>query len=335
MKLIRYAFSFIVVLCLFLAGGPISAKDWKIYEGKRGPGRGKKIVILTGDEEYRSEETGPMLAKILSERHGFRCTVLFAINPANGMIEPTILNNIPNMEALDTADLCVVDLRFRELPDVQMEHFVDFVNSGKPIIGLRTATHAFSYKDKQNLYAKYSFDSADWPGGFGQQVLGETWVDHHGKHNVESTRGIINEGYKDHSILRGVADIWVPTDVYSVSHLGNDAKVLLWGEVLTGMKQADPKLEGKKNDPMMPLVWIREYRGEKGKSSKIITTTMGAAVDFENEGLRRLFVNSCYWALGLEKKIPRVSNVDYVGDYRPLYFGFGKFKKGVKPGDLK
>jgi hypothetical protein len=332
-KIIRALLQGLLFLLAFV--NLINAKDWIVYEGKGGPGKGKHIVILTGDEEYRSEETGPMLAKILAERHGFKCTVLFAINPKNGLIEPTILNHIPGIEALDTADLCIVDLRFRELPDVQMKHFVDYVNSGKPIIGLRTATHAFSYKNKKSPYAKYSFDSTEWPGGFGQQVLGETWVDHHGEHRVESTRGIINEAYQNHPILRSVTDIWGPTDVYAVTHLGKDAHVLVWGQVLAGMKPTDSKLEGKKNDPIMPLVWVREYLGEKGKTSKIVTTTMGAAVDFESEGLRRLIVNSCYWALGLEKKISGKSNMDFVGEYKPLYFGFGQFKKGVKPEDLK
>jgi hypothetical protein len=84
---------------------------------------------------------------------------------------------------------------------------------------------------------------------------------------------------------------------------------------------------------MMPLVWVRHYTGESGKAARIITSTIGSAVDFESEGLRRLWVNACYWGLGLEDKIPARSNVDYVGEYKPTYFGFGKFQKGVKPAD--
>lgn len=330
------------LLLSFLTAASISfapAKDWVVYEGKEGPGKGRHIVFLTGDEEYRSEEAGVALARILAVWHGFKCTVLFAINPTNGTITPTILNSIPGIETLSTADLCVVNLRFREYPDEQMKHFVDYVNSGKPIIGLRTATHSFNYvKNKQSPYAKYSWANKTWPGGFGQQVLGETWVAHHGHHAVESTRGIINDAFKDHPILRGVTDIWGPTDVYTVSHLGQDAKVLVWGQVLTGMKPTDPPLTGdpkKKNDPMMPLVWTREYTGDTGKTSKVITTTMGAATDLESEGLRRLLVNACYWALGLEDKIPAKANVEPVGEFKPLPFGFGKHKKDVKPADLE
>jgi len=312
------------------------AKDWVTYEGQAGPGRGKHIVFLTGDEEYRSEEAGPMLAKILAVRHGFKCTVLFSINPSTGMIDPITQTNTPAMAALDSADLCVMNLRFRELPDAQMKHFVDYLNAGKPIIALRTSTHAFSYsRNKTSPYAKYSYGSRDWPGGFGQQVLGETWVNHHGDHGKESARGIIVEEFKSHPVLRSVDDIWGPSDVYGVVHLPADAKVLVRGQVIAGMKPTDPPVEGKKNDPMMPLVWVRDYRGESNKTSKIVTTTMGAAVDLESEGLRRLLVNACYWTTGLETSIPAKANVDYVGEYKPTYFGFGKFKPGVKPADLE
>ena len=313
----------------------LSAAEWVVYEGKSGPGQGKHIVFLSGDEEYRSEEGLPMLAKILAERHGFKCTVLFAINPASGAIEPTILTNIPGLEALDTADVCVMALRFRELPEAQMKHFVDYLNAGKPIIALRTSTHAFAYdRNKQDRYAKYDWRSRDWPGGFGRQVLGETWVDHHGKHGFESTRGILNVAFKDHPILRGVTELWGPTDVYAVAHLPADAKVLVRGQVLSGMKPTDPPVEGPKNDPLMPLVWVRHYTGESGKTSSIVTTTMGAAVDLQDPGLRRLLVNACYWCAGLGNEIPAQANVDYLGQYKPSWFGFGKFKPGLKPEDL-
>ena len=324
--------AFVVV---FLTSSVI-AKDWVVYEGQAGPGRGKHIVFLTGDEEYRSEEAGPMLAKILAQRHGFKCTVLFSINSADGTIDPNTQTNIPGMEALASADLCVLNLRFRELPDAQMKHFVDYLNSGKPIIALRTSTHAFNYtRNKTSPYAKFSYGSKDWPGGFGQQVLGETWVNHHGVHGKESARGIMVEAFKSHPILRGVDDIWGPSDVYGVVHLPADAKVLVQGQVIAGMKPSDPPVEGKKNDPMMPLVWMRDYKNENAKISKIVTTTMGAAVDLESEGLRRLLVNACYLTTGLEAKIPANADVNYVGEFEPTFFGFGKFKPGVKPDDFR
>lgn len=312
------------------------AAEWVEYAGKTGPGRGKRIVLISGDEEYRSEQALPMLAKILAFRHGFSCRVLFPINPADGTIDPVTLTNIPGMDALDATDLCIMSLRFRELPDAQMKHFVDYLEGGKPIIALRTSTHAFAYDhNKTSPYVTYDWRSAQWPGGFGREVLGETWVDHHGAHGRESTRGIINTAFKEHPILRGVADLWVPTDVYEVAHLPGDASVLVWGQVLAGMEPNDTPVPGAKNQPMTPIVWVRQYTGAKARSSKIVTTTMGAAVDLQNEGLRRLLVNASYWAVGLENDVQAKANVDYIGPYNPAWFGFGKFAKGVKPEDLE
>jgi hypothetical protein len=313
-----------------------NAADWVVYEGKKGPGMGKHIVWVNGDEEYRSEEGMPMLAKILAVRHGFKCTVLFSLNPADGTIDPNNQTNIVGLENLKGADMMVLFARFREPAEDQMKYIADFVNSGRPILGLRTATHAFAFdRNKQSSYAKYDWRSKDWPGGFGQQVLGETWVSHHGIHGKESTRGLINEKLKHHPILKGVEHIWGPSDVYSVIHLPQDAQVLVYGQVLEGMKPTDKPVSDAKNNPMMPLIWVRNYSGETGKASRIICSTIGAAVDLESEGLRRLLVNACYWALGLEDEILARTNVDYVGDYHPTFFGFDKFKKGIKPSDYE
>jgi hypothetical protein len=312
------------------------AGDFVTYDGASGPGHGRNIVFLTGDEEYRSEEGLPMLAKILAQRHGFHCTVLFSINPATGNIDPDCETNEPGLEALDNADLCVMLLRYREWPDAQMKHFVDYLDSGKPIIGLRTSTHAFSYsRNKKSPYAKFDSNSSEWLGGFGRQVLGDTWISHHGDHGKESTRGLINEPLKSHPILRGVTDLWWPTDVYTVEHLPPDTQVLVWGQVLAGMKPDVLPVTGPKNDPLMPLIWVRNYTGAEGKTSKIVATTAGAAADLQNEGLRRLLVNACYWTLGMEDKISADADVNYIGDYKPTFFGFGGAKKGVKPSDLQ
>ena len=119
---------------------------WLEFKGTDGPGARKRIVRVSGDEEYRSEEALPVLAKVLSTHHGFDCTVLFAIDPKTGEVDPLTQTNIPGLSALDTADLMIIATRFRELPDEQMKHIVDYVNSGRPIMGLRTATHAFRYR---------------------------------------------------------------------------------------------------------------------------------------------------------------------------------------------
>jgi len=331
--------SFLLTLAMLASLAIVAVRDaaaddqWVVYEGKAGPGRGKHIVFVTGDDEYRSEEAMPQLAKILATRYGFKCTVLFAIDPTDGTIKPDHQTNIPGTEALNDADLMVLFLRFRDLPDEQMKPIVDFANSGKPMIGLRTATHSFNYKTQASPYAKYSFGSKDPAGGFGQLVLGDTWISHHGHHGQESTRGVINEKHADHPIVRGCEDVWGPTDVYGIKHLKPKDEVLFWGQVLEGMTPNGKPVEGPKNNPMMPLAWTRNYKGETGNTSRVFCTTMGAATDLVSEGTRRLLVNACLW--GLELDVPAKANVELVGEYDPTPFGFGKYVKGVKPADHK
>jgi hypothetical protein len=230
----------------------------------------------------------------------------------------------------------IIATRFRDLPDDQMKEIVDYVDSGRPVIGLRTATHAFSIKGAKK-YARYSYNSKEWDGGFGRQVLGETWISHHGEHKKESTRGMIAPGAESHPILKGIkdGDIWGPTDVYGVRlPLSGDGKPLVLGQVVEDMTPTGKPVEGKKNDPMMPIAWIKTFTGESGKPARVFTTTMGAATDLTSAGTRRLLVNATYWAVGLEDKIPAESDVSIVGEFIPTPYGTNKFIKGVKPEDI-
>ena len=303
-----------------------------VFEGAQGPGKGKHIVFVTGEEEYRSEESMPRLARILAENHGFRCTVLFAINRDTGAIDPETLDNIPGLEALADADLMVLFIRFRELPDDQMKLLMDYVNSGRPFIALRTSTHAFRYvKAPDNPYAELSFNSQDPRGGFGRQVLGETWVDHYGVHKSESTRGIPAEGQAEHPILTGCKNIWGPSDVYALTTLNGDCVPVLMGQVLSGMAPDDAPNPEKS---LVPVAWTKTYTGAQGKTATVFVTTMGHAGDFQSAGFRRMMVNACYWTLGMADRITPDSNVDLVGTYHPNDIGVGGQKKGIKPADL-
>ncbi|RUL83791.1 ThuA domain-containing protein [Tautonia sociabilis] len=329
------SFRFPLLSALLLAGAvPASAEDpWVVYDGFDGPGKGKQIVLVSGDEEYRSEEGLPQLGKILAKRHGFTCTVLFAIDPETGEINPNNIENIPGLEALEDADLMIIATRMRNLPDEQMKHVAAYVESGRPIIGLRTATHAFKLP-ADSTFGRYSWDSKHegWEGGFGRRVLGETWISHHGSHGKESTRGIIAPGAEGHPITRGIddGDIWGPTDVYGVRlPLPGDCTPIILGQVLSGMNPTDPPVEGEKNDPMMPIAWTRTYDG-----ARIVTTTAGSSIDLASEGLRRLVVNAAYWCLGMEDQIPEGgTDVEIVGEYHPTPFGFNAYTRGVRPAD--
>jgi len=308
-------------------------EPWVVLEGKAGPGKGKHIVLVAADDEYRSEELIPQLAKILAMHHGFKCTVLFTVNKETGEIDPSSLDNIPGLEALKTADLMVLFARFRELPDEQMKLIIDYTDSGRGIIGLRTSTHAFRYeKQMDSPYAKYSFRDKQFQGGYGRQVLGETWIGHHGHHNEESTRGLIAEGMENHPIVRGVEDIWGPSDVYSITTLHGDSKPLIMGQVLSGMNPTDKPNPAK---AVVPIAWTKSYTGLRGKRARVFTTTMGHGDDLKSEGFRRLLVNACYWCMCMEDKIGVRSKVDMVGEYNPNPIGMGGHKKGLKPSDHK
>ncbi len=307
---------------------------WVRYEGTSGPGQGTHIVLVSGDEEYRSEEALPMLAKILAVRHGFTCTVLFPIDPADGQIEPDHQTNIPGLDQLATADLMVLFTRFRELPPDQMQHIAAYTRSGRPIIGLRTATHAFRYqRNTDSPHAKYDWQSEveGWEGGYGRQVFGETWVNHHGVHGEESTRGLVNGIHADQPILNGVSDIWGPTDVYGLRDIVGDETVLVYGQPLAGMAATASPNWAKS---IMPVAWTKEYRTETGNTARVFATTMGASVDLENEDLRRLLVNAAYWAVGMEADIPEEADVRYVDPYAPTFFGFDEHQEGLIPADF-
>ena len=301
---------------------------WVTYPGGDGPGKGKHVVLIAGDEEYRSEDSLPMLGKILSQRHGFACTVLFSVSP-DGQIDPNAGPSLSNPAALDTADAIVMLIRFRKWPDETMKRFDDAIRRGVPVIALRTSTHAFQ------LPASSAFKAYNT---FGKRVLGEQWISHWGEHKSEATRGIIEAANASSPILRGVTDVFGDSDVYEAAPPA-DAKILLRGQVLMGMQPtAVPASYSKKradgttqsiNEPMMPVAWTREVPNEAGKTNKILCTTMGAATDLTSEGLRRLVVNGVFWGLGLE--VPAKADVSTVGTFEPLPYGFNGFRKDVKP----
>jgi hypothetical protein len=341
---------FLPLLTLLVSQAP-AADAWLKFEGKEGPGKGKNVVLISGDEEYRSEEGLPQLAKILAERHGFNCTVLFEIDPKTGEVDPNQHNNIPGLEALDSADLMIILTRFRALPPEQMKHIEDYLKAGKPVIGLRTATHAFAglKGEYEKFNNGYKGKDEAWKDGFGRLVLGEMWISHHGSHKAESTRGRFAPDAKGSPLLNGIQDgqVWGPTDVYGVRlPLPGDSKPILLGEVVKragppktdkedafyGMRDTDTEPDAKKNDPMMPVAWTKSYQLPAGKEGRAFCTTMGGATDLTNEALRRLLVNATYFLTGLS--VPDKADVGLVGDYHPSAFGFNGFKKGLKPEDF-
>jgi len=301
-----------------------------VYQGTDGPGKGKQIVFIADDHEYKSEEALPALARILAKHHGFTCTVLFGIDPKTGEIKPGY-SNIPGTDALKTADLMVIFTRFQNLPAEQMQQIVDYLNRGGPVVGFRTATHAFKIP-KDSPFAKYDYGykGEDYKGGFGRQILGETWVGHYGPNHKSSTRLEIIPEKSSHPILIGVKDMWAVIGAYNADPIeGSD--ILVMAQPLAGMTPDSPVDTSKK---AMPGAWVRTYKSESGKEGRVFATTYGASDDLLNEGVRRMAINAIFWAAGLEADIKGDIDISLVGELRPTWTGKNKRATGIKPEDL-
>jgi type 1 glutamine amidotransferase len=296
----------------------LSAESSKVLhlEGKEGPGKDKTIVLVSGDEEYRTEESMPMLAKILSEKHGFTCKVLFSWDKTGKYIDPNNQQGVIGWEHLKDADLMLIGTRFRKPNAEDAEHITNFLNSGKPVVGIRTSTHAFNGGEK--FGDKISF------GQFGPLIMGEGWVSHHGRHKVEGARGMIETKNAAHPILKGVTDVFGPSDVYGVKRLTEKDTILLRGAVTENLEPSSSFVDSK-NDPMQPLAWLHPYEAPNGKKGTTFCTTMGASVDLVSEDLRRMLVNSVYFLTGL--KVPENADVSYVDPFYPSFYGFIKDKE--------
>ncbi|MFC5650595.1 ThuA domain-containing protein [Paenibacillus solisilvae] len=243
--------------------------------------KGYHLVFVCGEDEYESENTMPRIAEEAARKHGASVTVLTAY--------PSAANpeNIPGLEALLTADLAVFYIRFRQLPQEQFRYISDYLEAGKPVIGLRTSTHGFQYPEDHPLVR--------WNDGFGIDVLGAPWIRHFG--HSSSTSVSIAWGAGNHPILEGI-----PTHFECRSWL---YQVLPYPQV----GDTTPLLNGATVNPedngwsytsetprVHPVAWTRTHFG----GGRVFTTTMGHPDDFELPEFRRLLLNGIHWAVGAE-----------------------------------
>lgn len=283
------------------------------------------IVFVTGDEEYRSEESMPMLASIAQKALNARVTVCYALNE-EGFIDPNNLHNIVGLEALESADLMVLFTRFRALPDEQLQYILDYAESGKPMVGFRTATHAFLYKndlEKGHL-------NEQWP----KKVFGQKWITHHG--HFEDGNGFLTEvnlyaDQRTHPALRGFQPFKAYSWLYHVEGNGHQ----LEGDsrpLLTGRSLRSNYAESQEYPLDNPVAWTKTYTGTSGKSARVFFTTLGHPFDFKEISMRKVALNGMAWALGLESEIPADGIEVSIETYEPNNSGFGeKYKPNRKP----
>ena len=239
------------------------------------PTRVPHVAFVTGDDEYRSEISMPMIAAILEKRHGLRTSV------ASAQPIPQVKDHIQGLEALETADLMVMFTRYRALPDAELNRILAYVKSGKPIVGFRTSTHAFNYPAGS--------PHAELNDGFGRDVFGQKWITHHG--HTSTTTVALRPEAAGHPILRGVTPFAAKSWLYHVAPLHGPATLLLDGTAVNSERKQ--KLD--QFPPVQPVAWTREHNG-----ARVFFTTLGHPADFEEASMRRLTVNGILWALGRE-----------------------------------
>lgn len=265
MKHFSLAILMMICVCAICCNTTAQSKSKKPY-----------VVFVTGDHEYGSELTMPLIAAELEKNYGVRTRVLKSTPDHEGE------KDIPGLEALDSADLAIFYLRWRLLPADQVAHIDKYLKSGKPIMGFRTTTHSFHYPagdplEKWNAFAEEAFGA---PPGWG----GKAAHTHYG-HESSTDVTVIPEQAKN-PILNGVAPSFhVRSWLYRVlpDYPEKSATWLLMG------KSVNPDKEAIEN----PVAWT--WKTAAGGRS--FMTTMGHPDDFQVESFQRLVMNAICWTL--------------------------------------
>ncbi len=303
-----------------------------------------KVVFLTGDEEYRSEESMPLLAKILRRDFGFDVSVGFSLGP-DGTIDPNAATSLTGTEGLADADLLVLFLRFRRPDETSFQRILKYLKSGNPVVAFRTSTHAFRFtQDSPHAGWGYQDDPTfihSFAGGeLTRELLGQKWITHHGHYSdghIPLTRVTIDSAAEGHPILSGVESFDAYSWLYHVEGGGDtvagDPQFLLNGKSLQSNKEERGQLN--RYPISNPVAWTKTH-SHGFNHARVFTTTLGHPYDFKIPMMRRFALQGILWALSREDLIPDQGvGTDTIGPYEPNNSGFGdKFKAGLKPSDL-
>jgi type 1 glutamine amidotransferase len=232
------------------------------------------IVFMIGENEYDTKTTLPAFAKKELEPRGIRCS--FAVAPSDTS------NDFPGLDALRDADLLFVSIRRRTPSAEQMALVRKHIEAGKPVVGIRTASHAFALRGPN---AKVPEGHADWPT-FDQDVLGGNYHDHYGKGLKTFVR--ILPGMDKHPVLRGIStnEFEVFSHLYKNPDLPKHVTVLM-----------SARMEGRAE--VEPVAWVNTV-----KNRRVLYTSLGSPEDFQVPEFRQLLVNGIVWALDTETKSP-------------------------------
>jgi len=226
------------------------------------------VVFLIGEDEYHTAETLPAFAKEELEKRGLRCTFIYS--------DAKNKNEIPGLDALNSADLLFVSVRRRIPPPEQLAMIKAYVESGRPVVGIRTASHAFALLNKPD----------GWPG-FDKEVLGGDYKMHYDNTPEKGPPTVCHviEAAAKHPILAGVpAEFTSKGTLYRNKNIAKDATPLLWGTFGDSGEREN-------------VAWTHAYKG-----GRVFYTSLGHPDDFQNAAFRKLLLNGVFWAL--ERAVP-------------------------------
>ena len=232
-----------------------------------------RVVFISAESEYDAAESLPDFAHELEMKYGLGCQIL----QGNTDRRSKERDYISGMEALTNADLVVLFVRRRAFPAQQMKYFQDYLDRGRPLIALRTSSHAFDTR------GKHPDSHVEWRK-FDAEVLGGNYHGHHGSGPKCTVTAA--ERATGHPILAGVRIPFTSIgSLYETSPLTKSTKTLLIGTI------PDKKPE--------PVAWTNRYR-----KSRVFYTSLGHVDDFKNPQFRRLLINAVFWAM--KKPVPKV-----------------------------
>lgn len=216
-----------------------------------------KVCILSGCDTYNSEKSLPPFQEFLEHNYNVRSTRV--VRKAE--------DNLPGLEQLDDCDVALVFIKRMQLQGEQLERFKNYATSGRPIVAVRTASHA--------VQTWLEFD---------REVLGGNYHSHYDR-GITTTVDVV-PGAENHPVLAGVSITAVNDPLYKNGGHAEDIHVLLRGTIPT--------------QPSEPLAWTRDY-----KNGRIFYTSLGAEDTFEQPGFRRLLANALFWTAGREVEMKK------------------------------
>lgn len=227
------------------------------------------VVFIIGEREYETKTTLPEFAHSELEYRGIRSTFVHAKSD-----DP---NNFPGIEAIKEADLILISVRRRTPPKEQLDLIRRHLEAGKPLVGIRTASHAFDAKLPDAKHASWAT--------FDRDILGAHYQNHYG-HKPQDPPNVIRKLDTSHPVLTGIpaTAFAVTSSLYKSRDLAETVTPLLVGEV-KGISEVEP------------VAWVNT-----AQNRRVFYTSLGSPDDFKLPAFRRLLLNGILWSLN--KPIP-------------------------------